>query len=389
MSVTTNPSYKPLTDNTAIALAKRLKLFEENAALTSYQLDDGHSNLLFRIIDEKNKRGIIIKQAKSILDASIEGNSLFISGNSVPEFVPKVYYHDSSLAVTVMEDLSHLQTSRKGLIERKSLPSLSKHIGTYLARTLFYTSDFALGSKKKKELLHTFIKSESCKLTDELVFSIPFFNIDSPPLAVDLEKDVQQILNNQELKIEVGNLKRKFLTQADALIHGNLHTGNILANDIETKVIDPSFAFYGPFGYDIGQFMAHLIILAISQNEADRQTLLDHIDCTWQVFTDTFRELWMNGNQEIYSTVDGFIDEIVKEIFEDAIGFAGCELIRQTTNVAHATVLDQITEKTARLKAKRYALSLGQQLITNRRTFSETKHINEYINNYAKKTVVS
>ena len=54
------------------------------------------------------------------------------------------------------------------------------------------------------------------------------------------------------MKLEVAKLKEGFLTHAQALIHGDLHTGSIMVTEEDTKVIDPEFAFYGPIGFDIG-----------------------------------------------------------------------------------------------------------------------------------------
>ncbi len=41
----------------------------------------------------------------------------------------------------------------------------------------------------------------------------------------------------------------------------------------ETKVIDPEFAAYGPFGFDIGQFIANLLLNALSREEEKRSVL--------------------------------------------------------------------------------------------------------------------
>ena len=61
-----------------------------------------------------------------------------------------------------------------------------------------------------------------------------------------------KIFNDMEFKQKVLELKYKFMTQSDALIHGDLHTGSIMLNKKETYIIDPEFAFVGPFGFDIG-----------------------------------------------------------------------------------------------------------------------------------------
>ncbi|UGI35419.1 phosphotransferase (plasmid) [Escherichia coli] len=40
--------------------------------------------------------------------------------------------------------------------------------------------------------------------------------------------------------------KYKFMTEAQALLHGDLHSGSIMVTDTDTKVIDPEFGFMGP-----------------------------------------------------------------------------------------------------------------------------------------------
>src|SRR5699024_1110512 len=54
-------------------------------------------------------------------------------------------------------------------------------------------------------------------------------------------------------------LKFDFMTNTQALLHGDLHTGSIFVLEDSTKVIDPEFAFYGPIGYDVGNIIANLI----------------------------------------------------------------------------------------------------------------------------------
>ena len=60
-------------------------------------------------------------------------------------------------------------------------------------------------------------------------------------------------------------MKLKFLTDAQALIHGDLHTGSIMVTDSDTRAIDPEFAFFGPMGFDIGALIGNLLIAAIAR----------------------------------------------------------------------------------------------------------------------------
>lgn len=58
----------------------------------------------------------------------------------------------------------------------------------------------------------------------------------------------------------------RFCERAQALIHGDLHTGSIMVTHDSTQVIDPEFAFYGPMGFDIGAFLGNLILAFFAQD---------------------------------------------------------------------------------------------------------------------------
>ena len=70
---------------------------------------------------------------------------------------------------------------------------------------------------------------------------------------------VQEVLyDDVRLRLEAAKLKKAFLSNNQALIHGDLHTGSILVKADSTKAIDPEFAFFGPMGYDIGNVVGNL-----------------------------------------------------------------------------------------------------------------------------------
>ena len=63
-------------------------------------------------------------------------------------------------------------------------------------------------------------------------------------------------------------LKLKFLTSAEALVHGDLHTGSIMVTEEDTRAIDPEFAFFGPMGFDVGALIGNLLIAAIAHRDS-------------------------------------------------------------------------------------------------------------------------
>ena len=68
----------------------------------------------------------------------------------------------------------------------------------------------------------------------------------------------EHLYEDEALHAEVAALRNGFMNNAQALIHGDLHSGSIFANEQGIKVIDPEFAFYGPMGYDIGNVIGNL-----------------------------------------------------------------------------------------------------------------------------------
>ncbi|PSL40123.1 5'-methylthioribose kinase [Planomicrobium soli] len=376
---TTTQSYKALTDESAIALAESLNFFSQGAKLESQEIGDGNLNYVFKITDGESGKGLIIKQALpyakvvgeswplTLKRATIEANALKKHGEFVPELVPAVYATNEELAFTVMEDLSHLTIAREGLISGEAYPKLSADIGKYLAKTLFHTSDFALHPFEKKRLAVEFSNPELCKITEDLIFTDPFFDHETNDFEPELQTAVEAIWNNGPLKLEAAKLKKSFLTEAEALLHGDLHTGSIFASETETKVIDPEFAFYGPIGFDVGLFLANLIAQAVTREGEKREAVIRHIENTWKVFSSTFSELWEEKGIEAFKDTKGYKEFVLEKIFQDAIGFAGCELIRRTIGLAHVKDLDGIEEPERRIGLKKQVLQTGEALIVKRK----------------------
>jgi 5-methylthioribose kinase len=387
MTTTKAGRYEGLTEATAVALSKQLNLFPSDAELTSREIGDGNLNYVFQITEAKSGKRIILKQALpyakvvgeswplTIKRAEIEAKALKKHGELALGLVPAVYAVDNDLAVTVMEDLSDLTIAREGLINGEAYPKLSQHIGSYLARTLFNTSDFALHPFEKKELVTEFSNPELCKITEDLVFTDPFFDHETNDFEPELREAVEQIWSNGALRLEAAKLKRSFLTEAEALLHGDLHTGSIFASPSETKVIDPEFAFYGPIGFDVGMFLANLYVQTFTRGGDSREVIVDHIRQTWNVFEEEFTHLWEQQGIEVFKDTPGYKEFVLEKIFSDAAGFAGCELIRRTIGLAHVKDLDSIDDADRRIRAKKQVLQAGQTLILKRGELSSIEEV--------------
>lgn len=141
-------------------------------------------------------------------------------------------------------------------------------------------------------------------------------------------------------------------------------------------MIDPEFAFYGPIGFDVGQFIANLLLNALSRDGADREPLYEHVKQVWDTFQTTFSEAWEKHSLDVYAKIDGYLADTLSHIFEETIGFAGCELIRRTVGLAHVADLDTIVPFDKRIERKRLALETGTAFIEKR---SQLKTITDVI----------
>jgi len=164
----------PLTDQTVIDFVRQTDLmttvFAGEDSLGSAPITEGNVNLLFRVFSQRDPihKSVLLKQAlpyawrypdfKMPVDRQrIEWGILEIEARYCPEQVPLLYLYDEERHVIVMEDLNRHLVMREGLMQRKRYPKVAEHIGLFMARTLFYTSDLYLSSADKKALAPQFI----------------------------------------------------------------------------------------------------------------------------------------------------------------------------------------------------------------------------------------
>lgn len=390
-------SYRALSEEEAKEYALSIPhLFPEHAQLVSREIGDGNLNLVFHIQDTLSTKSIIFKQALPYarivgeswpltLDrARIEYHALVRQKELCPDLVPEVYHYDAELALTIMEDLSDHVIMRKGLIEGNQYPLFATHISTFLAHTLFYNSDFFLAPDVKKNQVITYTNPELCKITEDLVFTEPFFDAEQNSFNELIREDVEKIWADTELKKEVASLKFSFLTAAETLIHGDLHTGSIFVTKESTKVIDPEFAYYGPMGFDLGAVIANLLLNFASQEghlagkpekKEFQEYLLNIIDPLWEGFEREFTKLALEQGQDPSFKEAAIIEEFLQKVKKDTLGFAGCKMIRRVIGLASVADLESITDPAVRAQAERIALHLGRQLILHRREWSQSTSI--------------
>lgn len=371
-------------------------LIDRRAALECAEIGDGNLNLVFRVFEKRNpSKSLLLKQGIPYLRvageawplsperAGIEARALEQQYKLAPALVPKPYWFDHGLNLNAMEDLRAHQVLRRPMVARTRYENLGQTIGEFLAATLFGTSDFGLEAKAKKELAARFVNGELCEITEDLILTEPFEpqllggkpnrNSFNPHIA----KDLAALQADGEVRQRVARLKHRFMTCGQAMLHGDLHTGSIMATapdargNADIRVIDPEFAFYGPMGFDVGLFMANLFLNAAAQQghaadgserRAYRAYLYTQAEQCWATFERGFRQR-LRGVRDVSWSLPAFQEGFMLELLRDACGYAGCEMIRRTVGFAHVYDLESIPDPRVRAGAERLALRLGRTLI--------------------------
>ncbi|MBB6733490.1 S-methyl-5-thioribose kinase [Cohnella zeiphila] len=382
-------SYHPLSEAEAIEIARSIReVFPTGEELVSREIGDGNLNLVFHIAQPATGRSLIVKQALpyakvvgeswplSLDRARIESEALIKQGELAPGLAPRVYKADHELALTVMEDLSDHVIMRRGLIEGGHYPKFAGHISEFLARTLFFTSDLGMNQQDKKRLVQSYINPDLCKITEDLIFDHPYYDAETNNIEDSIRDAAEAIWRDEALLFEVAHLREKFLTRAQALLHGDLHTGSIFVTPESTKVIDPEFAYFGPMGFDVGAVIGNLLLNFAGQEHwsADdvsrrdrRSELLATIRDVWTLFEGKFRRLWDEHGVDRVARAAGYQDDYMLRLLRDTIGFAGAKTVRRVYGLAHVADLDTIPDAAARERAQRLALAIGTGLIRRNR----------------------
>lgn len=395
------------TDTARAYAVEVLRAFSPGEPLLCREIGDGNINYVFRVSSEKSGRSLIIKQADRLLRASgrplgtgrsmIEAEVLALEGRLAPGFVPEVYHYDAVMAATAMEDVGEYKNLREELMANRVYPHLAENISSFLALTLLPTTDLVLPSDEKKRNVKRFINPELCDITEDLVLSEPYMSVPYRERNRNIITPgnegfvTDRLYNDPELQYRAALLREAFMNRAEALLHGDLHTGSVFACPAGIKVLDPEFAFYGPMGYDIGCVVGNLFFAWANRAftapgepsaEAIARTVRDVFDLTNRKLAEKYDEL---VSLPMY-TNPLFKNAYLARVTAESAGYAGAELIRRTVGDSKVPELVRVTDLSVRVPMERALIELGTELVKNgseyRRGSALTERFEEILKRY-------
>lgn len=356
------------------------------------EVGDGNLNLVF-IVRAKGGTGIVLKQALPYVRlvgpdwpmtperARIEATTTEIHAGVVRELVPEIYEFDSSRFIIAMEDLSDHTVWRTLLNRSESVSGVASELGKYVANVAFGTSIFAVDTEELASRKERSQNPDLCSITEDLVFTEPYITVERNSYLHENSPDVDLITDDSYLKNEMARAKWIFMTHAEALIHGDLHTGSVMvrANGDKgadsVKAFDSEFAFYGPVAFDLGALWANFSLAAArayALGEDDRALeCLEYASEMWMSFESEFRSLWPERiDQRIFS--DAFLEDQLSMWREQTWLFASAKMIRRIIGLAKASDIETLSPS-VREGAARGILQLGQAAVRARGSNSDPR----------------
>lgn len=409
MAIATPEGYRPLNEGTVGAFLTALptireRLGGEPTGWRVREVGDGNLNLVFLV--DGPRGAVCVKQALPYVRlvgeswplglerARFEWEALRVQHRLAPGLVPEPLHFDEQLYAIVMERLAPHIIMRKGMIAATLYPRFAEQIATFLAHTLYFTSDLGMKAAEKKRLLERFAPNvELCKITEDLIFTDPYMEHERNRwTSPQLDDAARAIREDLPLKRAVAELKLKFLSEAQALVHGDLHTGSIMVTATDTRVIDPEFAFMGPIGFDVGKLLGNLLMSYASQpghetrpgERAEYQEwILVTVQEVWNGFERGFSNLWRSRPEGDAYPVAHFSGPdgagaleaarrtYMRRLFVDSLGYAGTSMIRRTLGLAHNADMETIADPDRRAACERRNLALARELIVEAAFFPD------------------
>jgi 5-methylthioribose kinase len=397
-------AYQPLNEQTVLDYIRSRpamgRVFDKGAPLKAVEVGDGNLNQIFIITSQGGSGGsAVLKQALPYLRVAgeswplniermrFETQALLLHNELAPGRAPEIYDHDAEMYLVIMEYLCRHEIMRKSLVARKRFPLFVDHITTFMARTLFFTSDLYLTGMAKREVQNTYRNSDLRKLQEDFIYTNPLMDSPDNKWNPFVDKEVQEVRRNGRLKALAAEMKEGYMTHSQALIHADLHTGSIMLNEEDTKVIDPEFAFFGPIGYDVGAVMQNLVLNYLAhyvhtpdpdERAGYQSYLLDMMCAVWREFARKFDDLWVQNNTgdltpsrywDFPGGEEAFADfrrRYIHNIFRDVVGHGGCKMLRRMMGIVNVWDITVIKDLEKRAIAERIAIRIGMRWLLER-----------------------
>jgi 5-methylthioribose kinase len=360
--------YEILTPETAVEHVRRRPALaahlDPDDVRSVREVGDGNLNLVFVLADGAG-RGLVLKQALPYVRlvgpswqltpdrARHEAEALRLHGRVAPGLVAQLHDYDPDRYVLALEDLSDHRVWRTALNDGLRHVGAAEAMGRYVAAVAFGTAVLGLDAGERAETLAAAVNPELCLITEDLVFTEPYVDTGRNSVLPANEPDAAALAADHDMVDAMGRAKWTFMTRAEALVHGDLHTGSVMVRAAgrddgavdSAKAFDAEFAFYGPVAFDLGALWGNYVIAAARATALgdDEQAAwaLGLCTRTWDAFEAAFRDAW-DRRVDPRMFRDDLRDHLLATWRSEAWLFGAAKMARRIVGLAKTTDIEAL-----------------------------------------------
>ena len=320
-----------LADAQLGAYLARRGLVPEGTETAVEAAGDGNINWVRRA--RAGGRSFIVKQARPALERFPEyrvsterivfEHRYFEWARRLPEakICPEIVDFDERERVLILEDLGTAERLDAALARGADVRAPAVEVARFLA---------AVHASTSPGLAARFANEDLPRLHGAHIFELPLRENDFP-LPPELGEAAAELRADAELVSIADGLHARYLEPRGALVHGDVQAGNILLTPDGPKLLDAEIAHIGDPAFDLGVFVAHLLVDAVAGHRAGhaQQT----VEAVWQAYGDR-----LGGALAVP--------------FPEVARYAGIELVRRTIGAAR---VDAVKDAEPALRVLRFA----------------------------------
>eukprot|EP00877_Chromochloris_zofingiensis_P003754 jgi/Chrzof1/1337/Cz10g03140.t1 len=413
-------------------------LGSQSELLVITELLDGVINMVFAVHNTQTGSSVLLKQALPYVRAigpsmplsrarmCVEGAAMQLLHDWCPHHIPELLFHDPAQSVLVMQYIPAphqklLYAIRQGQV----FPELAESLSGLLATTLCNTSRQRMGADAHQAAVHAFSNNDIVRINEEVVLIHPFtpYHPSNHWSSPELDEDVKQLWGDAAVLAAAQDMLTIYQQRKDALIHNDLHAGNLLVAPGNVYLIDWEFATFGPAAFDLGCLMGNLLLavaclpgMAGDRSHQQQWLLQDLLPEVWNLFVRKYQQqmnasdssghsksssqrnrrsdlqpchevahdpsvvvptssdgtgspssgLDHQSRQAEHGFHHGLKPAWEQELLADSLGFAGCCMIRLVIGLHHYPEFKMMDDATRRINCERSCLRIGRTLLTER-----------------------
>lgn len=347
-----------------------IAVFSPDSKITAKSILGGNVNYAFRAVDEKDEaKSIFLKQAPEFVAIFGPGGLPLTSDRmkqeiavynewrdilgSETKYLPKIYFFDTKMMVTVMEFLEGFTLLDHDLVDHGIVSNvIATDLGIFMGKTQSATHSSTIPKERVEEFTKSFENRAMRDVQLEYVFT-KCYNEATEDQKAGLIVDEAFKKEIEELKSAYDGLNVDNL----CLCHGDLHPGSVMVHGDEMKVIDPEFTVYGPPGLDVGSLLSGYVLAAVHQAYSKND------DAVISIIKDV-ETIWTSYKKEMET--GGISSEIMAKIEVETVGFTVAEVCRTALEFAGGRKWLQFDDADVKFNARKAALVIVSNCMTGR-----------------------